>query len=336
MRNSDGGPGDSGPDIELRHLRYFVALADAGSFTDAARRMHIAQPTLSQQIRRLEELIGAPLLIRRREGLSLTEAGAVLLEEGRAVLAQVHHGVDRTRRAAGLGPARLRVLIPPDLPAVLAVELVSRLRPAASAAAVEISWTAGGVDPDFSPVRRRQADAALGWLRAQPPDPLDAMALGDFEPDVWLPAEHPAADRGTVSLEELARMTVLYGPRADCAGPYETWRRALRSRNPGFEFVDPEFPQSLPMTLALAAAPGTSASGSSAALTAPRRRVGTPPDRRTAAADGAMVPVRCPLACTAGLVWHSGLPRDTQQILFDIADGITGPDIRLTAPDQPR
>src|SRR5258707_490757 len=60
--------------IELRHLRYFVAVADAGSFTHAAERLFVAQPTLSQQIRRLEEIIGAPLLQRRREGLQLTAA----------------------------------------------------------------------------------------------------------------------------------------------------------------------------------------------------------------------------------------------------------------------
>src|SRR5271170_3925230 len=56
------------PAIELRHLRYFVALADVGSFTRAAERMFIAQPTLSQQIRRLEMIIGTPLLQRSREG----------------------------------------------------------------------------------------------------------------------------------------------------------------------------------------------------------------------------------------------------------------------------
>ena len=60
--------------VELRHLRYFVAVADAGTFTHAAERMYIAQPTLSQQIRRLEEMVGAPLLRRRREGVRLTEA----------------------------------------------------------------------------------------------------------------------------------------------------------------------------------------------------------------------------------------------------------------------
>jgi len=72
--------------LELRHLRYFVAVADAGTFTHAAERMFIAQPTLSQQIRRLEELVGTPLLQRRREGVRLTEAGKVLLEESRTVL----------------------------------------------------------------------------------------------------------------------------------------------------------------------------------------------------------------------------------------------------------
>ena len=54
--------------IELRHLRYFAAVADAGSFTRAAEQMFLAQPTLSQQIRRLEEIVGTPLLRRRREG----------------------------------------------------------------------------------------------------------------------------------------------------------------------------------------------------------------------------------------------------------------------------
>src|SRR6516225_10912099 len=87
-------------DIELRHLRYFVAVADAGTFTHAAERMYIAQPTLSQQIRRLEEIIGTALLHRRREGVQLTQAGAVLLEHSRSLLSVLDHGLCRTRQAA--------------------------------------------------------------------------------------------------------------------------------------------------------------------------------------------------------------------------------------------
>ena len=62
--------------LELRHLRYFVALADEGNFTHAAERIFIAQPAPSQQIRRLEEIVGTPLLQRRHEGLRLTKVSA--------------------------------------------------------------------------------------------------------------------------------------------------------------------------------------------------------------------------------------------------------------------
>jgi len=93
--------------IELRHLRYFVALADAGSFTHAAERMFIAQPTLSQQIRRLEEIVGTQLLHRRREGLQLTKAGTVLLDASRTVLSLVDHEVNRTRLRSLAGHANI-------------------------------------------------------------------------------------------------------------------------------------------------------------------------------------------------------------------------------------
>src|SRR2546429_7071433 len=84
--------------IELRHRRYFVALADAGSFSHAAERLFIAQPTLSQQIRRLEEIVGTRLLQRRREGLRLTAAGQVLLNASRKVLSLVDYELSRTRQ----------------------------------------------------------------------------------------------------------------------------------------------------------------------------------------------------------------------------------------------
>src|SRR6516225_3097367 len=193
--------------IELRHLRYFVALADAGSFTHAAQRIFIAQPTLSQQIRRLEEIVGTPLLQRRREGLRLTAAGHVLLDASRNVLALVDHEVNRTRQAAGLGRPRLRVVLPPGLPDALAVEAASALRSAAAAADVELIWMETPLDGEFSLIRQRRADAGLGWLtdRAETlPAPLDVMSLGEFEPDVWVPSAHPSARRGTISLDELA------------------------------------------------------------------------------------------------------------------------------------
>ncbi|XER99965.1 LysR family transcriptional regulator [Streptomyces sp. S1D4-11] len=147
--------------VELRHLRYFVAVAEAGTFTHAAERMYVAQPTLSQQIRRLEEFVGTPLLQRRREGVRLTEA-TVLLEESRAVLSLVDHGVSRTRQAAGLGRSRLRFVVQPHLPPTLAAEVVSRLRSAAPE--VDVTWLETAPDADFSSILQRRADAALGWM----------------------------------------------------------------------------------------------------------------------------------------------------------------------------
>src|ERR1700730_9698144 len=84
--------------LELRHLRYLVAVADAGTFTRAAERLFIAQPPLRQQSRQLEQIVGAPLLHRRRDGVRITAAGAVLLDAARDVLSRVDHGVSQTRQ----------------------------------------------------------------------------------------------------------------------------------------------------------------------------------------------------------------------------------------------
>src|ERR1700760_2940731 len=139
--------------IELRHLRYFTAVADAGSFTHAAEKMFIAQPTLSQQIRRLEQIVGTPLLHRRRDGVQLTEAGSVLLEESRTVLSMLEHGLTMSRQAAGLGRPRLRFVLPADLPERLAVSASSRLRSIAAAAGVDVEWLEAPLDAEFTLIR---------------------------------------------------------------------------------------------------------------------------------------------------------------------------------------
>ena len=87
--------------MELRHLRYFVAVAEEGSLTVAAeRRLHTAQPSLSRQIRDLEDEVGAQLMIRGARGIELTAAGRVFLDHARLVLAQVEAAGDAARRAA--------------------------------------------------------------------------------------------------------------------------------------------------------------------------------------------------------------------------------------------
>jgi LysR family hca operon transcriptional activator len=87
--------------MELRHLRYFVAVAEAGSLTVAAeQKLHTSQPSLSRQIRDLEEKVGAQLLTRRARGIELTAAGLAFLDRARAVLSQVDAAAEAARRVA--------------------------------------------------------------------------------------------------------------------------------------------------------------------------------------------------------------------------------------------
>lgn len=86
--------------MELRHLRYFVAVAEELNFTRAAARLRTAQPSLSQQIRQLELQLGVPLFDRGRHQISLTNAGRIFLHQARDILARVEHARRLARQAA--------------------------------------------------------------------------------------------------------------------------------------------------------------------------------------------------------------------------------------------
>jgi hypothetical protein len=165
------------------------------------------------------------------------------------------------------------------------------------------------------------------------------MSLGDFEPDVWVPSRHPAASRGTISLDELAHMDVIHGPRGLDPGIYDAWTRVLRTVNPRFEFTDPPLRHSLPMALAVAA----TADQSTAVLTGPGVIAGSRPGvirmpRNMVSQDMVLVGLeQHPLTATAAVVWNGDLPRPLQQVLFDAADGITpsAPALALAGEREP-
>src|ERR1700759_831925 len=98
---ADGIPRKHGSAMELRHLRYFIAVAEMGSLTEAARRrLYTSQPSLSRQIRDLEDQVGVELLSRSVHGVELTAAGRAFLDHARLALMQVDAAVDTARAAA--------------------------------------------------------------------------------------------------------------------------------------------------------------------------------------------------------------------------------------------
>src|SRR5258706_16358160 len=95
--------------MELRHLRYFVAVAEMENVTRAATKLHVSQPALSRQIHDLEDEIGFPLLERSAKSVRLTEAGRTFLTEARAVLQRAEEAGGPARAKAGGGSGEIQV-----------------------------------------------------------------------------------------------------------------------------------------------------------------------------------------------------------------------------------
>src|SRR5437764_1621204 len=103
--------------MELRHLRYFVAVAEEENVSRAALKLHVSQPGLSRQIRDLEDELGFLLLRRSAKSVRLTEAGRVFLKEARAVIQRAADGVEAARAVATGGGGEIHVGYAPSLTA---------------------------------------------------------------------------------------------------------------------------------------------------------------------------------------------------------------------------
>lgn len=185
---------------ELRQLRYFVAVAEAGSFTRAAAGLTIAQQSLSAQIRTLELQIGADLFTRTSQGVQITDVGAVLLREARVVLARVDRAVETVARAVQGREGTLRVGFLSSVANYLMPPVVRRFRerhPAIELQAEELP-IAGLV----AGVRDGSLDAGL----SRPPlvDDLQTEEILTEPVAAVLPDGHRLGDRASLVLEELA------------------------------------------------------------------------------------------------------------------------------------
>jgi DNA-binding transcriptional LysR family regulator len=202
---------------ELRQLRYFVAVAEEHSFTRAADRLHIAQQSLSQQIRRLENQLGVTLFERSTRGVELTDVGAVLLGEARPVLAQAERVVETVRRAARGEPGQLRVGFLSSVANYVMPPIVRAFRerhPKVTLRTEDVTIAAL-----VAGLREGRLDAGL----SRPPlvEDLESEVVLREPVAAVLPEGHPLADRDELTLADLADEPWVLTPRAS----WPPWHR---------------------------------------------------------------------------------------------------------------
>jgi DNA-binding transcriptional LysR family regulator len=198
--------------VELRHLEYFVAVAEELSFTRASRRLHVVQSGVSSAIQGLERELGAALFDRDRHRVTLTEAGQALLPEARATLAAAQAAADAVAEAtAGLrGTLFVGTMISTgsvDVPALLA-----RFHEQHPGVLVRLRAMPGGSADLAREVASGGLDLALLSLPGDPPAGLAVRQLAHEPMALICAASHPLAGRGTVPLRELAGETFVDFP----------------------------------------------------------------------------------------------------------------------------
>jgi DNA-binding transcriptional LysR family regulator len=192
-------------DLDLRKLRYFVAVAEELNFGRAALRLHIAQPVLSRQIRSFEDDLGVRLLVRDTRGTSLTEAGTQLLQDARFLLSESKALRERLFRAASPGRV-VRIGVMPGLLATAAVRHFEAADASRRAEVTPVGWA-----DQIESVSSRRLDVVYAR------EPIDHRGLGAAalleEPrDALLSADDPLAARPAVRLADLASHRLLQDP----------------------------------------------------------------------------------------------------------------------------
>jgi DNA-binding transcriptional LysR family regulator len=207
--------------MELRHLRYFVAVGEAQNMSRAALKLHISQPALSKQVRDLEDEIGFSLLKRTAKSVRLTEAGRAFLDEARAVLRRADDAVNKARAVAGAEPTELHVGYSQAPFAQILPKTLRAFQRAMPNTHVRLH------DLSYQAVRDGLRDGRLQLgLIVRPPK---ASSMPDLRYDelfhdrvcVVVAPQHPFARRRAIPLTEVAAEPLIGPTREDHAGYYD-------------------------------------------------------------------------------------------------------------------
>ncbi len=199
--------------MELRHLRYFVAVAEQENVSRAALKLHVSQPGISRQIHDLEEEIGFPLFERSAKALKLTEAGKTFLEEARAVLQRADDAV-KNARAVAAGSSEIHVGYAPSL----TIQILPR-----ALRAFQAKFPKARVQLHDLSTEEMLADLRSGKLQVSlmvhPPGKmlrgLHFRELARYPISVALAPKHPLAKLSSISLEQLSKEPLIAYSRKD-------------------------------------------------------------------------------------------------------------------------
>ncbi len=191
--------------LELRYLRYFVAVAETMNFTRAAERLNTVQPSLSQQIRRLEEIIGTPLFWRKKHHLQLSSAGQVFLNESRKILAQANEAIELARQAGRAESGSLTVAFPPGAEGRFAT-LLHELQEHYSS--VQIYLRTMQSPEQLAALRNQSLD--VGFIAAPiNENDIETELVARFQTLAILHASHPLAKLKRIPVTKLAALPLV-------------------------------------------------------------------------------------------------------------------------------
>ena len=227
--------------MELRHLRYFVAVAEEHSFVQAARRLRVAQPALSRQIRDLENEVGVLLFHRLPRGVRLTPAGETFLTDARCTLEVATRAVTTARRASILDEGGLRFGNAGELGvyAPLVADLLAAYR--GTYPDVDIRVMNYDQSEQLAATRDRRVDVAASFIMSWPTAQFEAHRLVHTPlTGALLPASHPLAAKSSVKLRDLQDLTFLHRSGEHWPENFQLIKSAMRDR--GWKATNREHP----------------------------------------------------------------------------------------------